>query len=338
MDKVLVNQTIYLGKDAKVTAMGKAREDVVTTCTSKGYGVENIHCRLYKLPLLTNVMAVILNLRMMFRHPRKTEYLIQFPVSCKKSFPLVLRLHKLLGNHVTLLIHDIQSVRVGYPIEEDLKPLRLADELLVHTQAMKDWLNKHGITLPMRVLQLFDYYSEDGMIQPEELLQHKREIVFAGNLSKSEFLPALINHKMDGIHFNLYGLLDNLSIPVNSDASYRGIFESNHTGKIVGGWGLVWDGKSIEALEGLLGTYQHLISPHKLSLYISSGIPVIISDSSAEAQFVKNNNLGITVQSLTCLPEVISSVSDEEYIAMAKSCHKIGEQLRKGSMLKRHLK
>lgn len=42
MDKVLVNQTIYLGKDAKITAMGKAREDVVTTCTSEGYKVENI--------------------------------------------------------------------------------------------------------------------------------------------------------------------------------------------------------------------------------------------------------------------------------------------------------
>lgn len=69
MDKVLVNQTIYLGKDAKITAMGKAREDVVTTCTSEGYKVENILCRLYKLPLLTNIMAVINNIRMILDIP-----------------------------------------------------------------------------------------------------------------------------------------------------------------------------------------------------------------------------------------------------------------------------
>ncbi len=338
MDKVLVNQTIYLGKDAKITAMGKAREDVVTTCTSEGYKVENILCRLYKLPLLTNIMAVINNIRMMLRHPRKTEYLIQFPVSCKKSFPLVLRLHKLFGNHVTLLIHDIQSLRVGYPIEEDLKQLRLADELLVHTNAMRDMLSRHGIKIPMKVLQLFDYYSEDEIIPEEKLLQHKQEIVFAGNLTKSEFLPSLINQDTDGIHFNLYGLLGNLNIPEHSHASYCGIFESNHTGKIVGGWGLVWDGNSIETTDGLLGTYLKLIAPHKLSLYISSGIPVIISETSAEAQFVKDNNLGITVKNLTYLSETVNSVSDEEYIAMAKACHKIGKQLRKGLMLKRHLK
>lgn len=337
MSKVLVNQTICLGKDAKITAMGKAREDVVTTCKSAGYEVEDIHCRLYKLPLLTNIMAVIYNIRMMLRHPRKTEYLIQFPVSCKKSFPLVLLLHKFFGNHVTLLIHDIQSIRVGHPIEDDMKPLRLVNELLVHTKAMKDWLSGHGIKTPMKVLQLFDYYSDDDMIPAETLLRHKQKVIFAGNLSKSEFLPSLISHNMEGIHFNLYGLLGNLNIPEGTGTSYCGIFESNHTGKIVGGWGLVWDGNSIETTSGLLGTYLSLIAPHKLSLYISSGIPVIISESSAQVQFVKENHIGIVVRNLYMLPDAIKSVSDEEYMSMVSACHNIGEKLRHGEMLKRYL-
>ncbi|NRO11242.1 Beta-1,6-galactofuranosyltransferase WbbI [Lactobacillus helveticus] len=46
------------------------------------------------------------------------------------------------------------------------------------------------------------------------------------------------------------------------------------------------------------GNYLRYNDPHKLSLYLASGIPVIIWKKAAEAKFVEENKVGITVDSL----------------------------------------
>ena len=45
--------------------------------------------------------------------------------------------------------------------------------LLVHTDAMKQKLEELGVTTPMRVIQLFDYYSDDSMTATEDVIGHK---------------------------------------------------------------------------------------------------------------------------------------------------------------------
>ncbi len=119
---------------------------------------------------------------------------------------------------------------------------------------------------------------------------------------------------------------------------YLGVFESNHTATVEGGWGLVWDGTSIDTCEGELGDYLRLIASHKLSLYLAMGIPVIVWKESAEAEFVTREGLGIAVSSLKELPDRISAISDDEYGRMLDRCRAQGEILRQGGMLKKRIK
>ena len=71
-------------------------------------------------------------------------------------------------------------------------------------------------------------------------------------------------------------------------------------------------------------------NPHKLSLYLSSGLPVVIWDKAAEAVFVKNNKLGIAVNSLFELQSKLENITEDDYNEMARNVAVIAEKLKKG--------
>lgn len=334
--KVVVNQTIRFKSYSKVSALGKARDDVNRTLSDCGYDVEVIRCKQYPVPFLSNLMGLLKNLVMILRHPLGTEYIVQYPVSSKVIFPWVLRLQRFLGNKVTILIHDIQTVRYGRDLTPDLRVFRLASRLITHTEAMSSWIHAQGITTPTVATQLFDYYTDDDFRPKEDLLRRKQEIVFAGYLKKSSFFAPLSAFDFKDLTFNLYGKIDD-GFHVSGSVCYKGVFQSNHTSTVEGGWGLVWDGTSIDTCEGDLGQYLRLIASHKLSLYLVLGIPVIVWKESAEADFVVREGLGIAVASLKELPERIAAISDETYSQMLDRCREQGEILRRGGMLKRVL-
>lgn len=334
--KVVVNQTIRFKSYSKVSALGKARDDVNRTLSDCGYDVEVILCKQYPVPFLSNLMGLLKNLAMILRHPLGTEYIVQYPVSSKVIFPWVLRLQRFLGNKVTILIHDIQTVRYGRDLTPDLRVFRLASRLITHTEAMSSWIHEQGVMTPTVATQLFDYYTDDDFRPKEDLLRRKHEIVFAGYLKKSSFFAPLSAFDFKDLTLNLYGKIDE-GFHISGNVCYKGVFQSNHTSTVEGGWGLVWDGTSIDTCEGDLGQYLRLIASHKLSLYLVMGIPVIVWKESAEADFVVREGLGIAVASLKELPERIAAISDEAYSQMLDRCREQGEILRRGGMLKRVL-
>ena len=62
---------------------------------------------------------------------------------------------------------------------------------------------------------------------------------------------------------------------------------------LFGSFGLVWDGMSSETCKGSFGEYLRINNPHKTSLYLASGIPVIIWSKAALAEFIEKNKCGI---------------------------------------------
>lgn len=258
--------------------------------------------------------------------------IFQYPVSVPKALPLTIKMMHHKGLKVTFLIHDINAFRYHRNTAKEVATLNKADRLIVHTDAMKRLLCQHGVTTPMTVLHLFDYLSQDEPIAGEGIMSHKHEVVFAGFLKKSKFLPQLCQHSFEGIQFNLYGEKGNMSFEAFPHIHYKGIFDSDHIGSICGGWGLVWDGDSITTCKGDLGEYLRYILPHKLSLYLTVGIPVVVWDQSAVAERVKQEQLGLVISDLRQLPEMISNVSDEQYAAYLTHVRQVGEQLRHGTM------
>lgn len=72
-------------------------------------------------------------------------------------------------------------------------------------------------------------------------------------------------------------------------------------------------------MSGTFGQYLKLNNPHKTSLYLASGIPVIIWKEAALASFIVENNLGFAVDKLSEINEKLSQISDEQYKIMANN-------------------
>ena len=181
------------------------------------------------------------------------------------------------------------------------------------------------------VLNFFDFLAEP--------VQTKRtkgySIVFAGNLAKSKFLSSLDKMADPDLHFNLYGPGLDEKILLYKNLSYYGVHKPYDMPSVVqGSFGLIWDGESIDSCTGVYGEYLRYNSQHKLSLYILSGLPVIIWDEAATAELVKQYKIGITVKHLNEIAEKINALSDDEYQQMQINMHPLAEMISKGECLR----
>lgn len=67
-----------------------------------------------------------------------------------------------------------------------------------------------------------------------------------------------------------------------------------------------------------------------MSLYIRCGLPVIIWEKAGLASFVKKNNIGLCVASLSELEEIFSKIDADQYQEMKKHVLTISERLSQG--------
>ena len=70
---------------------------------------------------------------------------------------------------------------------------------------------------------------------------------------------------------------------------------------------------------------------------MSSGLPVVIWDEAAEATFVKENKVGITVSSLNDLADALNGVTEEDYHEMAANVKVVRDKLISGEYAKNAL-
>ncbi|MCH4017751.1 MAG: hypothetical protein LKE74_04760 [Prevotella sp.] len=318
-----------------------ARLDVMRTFKSIGakkLNFYNIDIRIPKLRgLLQRICDLLLSLYYLLRiHPHDKVY-FQYPF-LSPSLLIIATLFKFKNAEIIYLIHDLESVRYSdcnSLNKKDLKVLNSADRLLVHTDKMKQLLQNKGVTSIMVPIQLFDYYSDDSYIEEKVITtSYSHTIAFAGNLSKSQFLKELDHSDIPNqISFNLYGVKPDWNI-TNPQIDYQGKFSPEHTAMIHAGWGLVWDGNTINTCSGDLGEYLKIISPHKLSLYLAAGIPVIVWKQSAQAELVQNHHLGIVVNTISEIYPILKSITNQEYSCLLRNARKCGNKLRNGAFLK----
>lgn len=254
--------------------------------------------------------------------PLKTAYLVRL------LLPKALKKHKFVA-----LIHDLNSLRGLYGKTGqywDEKILPLFDLVICHNTIMKKYLADHGIPEEkIIVLGIFDYLTN------ESFQSHNKNdgIAIAGNLSpeKSGYISHLLEKEHGKYPIHLYGKgLE--KIP--PDVVYHGAFPPEVLpSQMRGAFGLVWDGDSAETCAGPTGEYLRYNNPHKLSLYLASGMPVIIWKEAALAPFVVENQVGIAVSSLHEIRDVVDRLSDSEYQTMKENAVQIGLRLRKGQYL-----
>lgn len=210
---------------------------------------------------------------------------------------------------------------------EELSLMRRFTYLVVHNNKMKRALAGKGIDEGRLIpLKVFDYMLGDGSFAEIEAIVRRREkefvadraVVIAGNLSpeKAGYLKKLPL----GCDFHLYGVN---CCPLN-DYGKNVCYMGSHPPEelpfnMKGQFGLVWDGDSVETCSGVYGRYLEINNPHKLSLYLVSGLPVIIWRKSAMADFVVKKGLGVAVDSLREIRSRIRDMSENEYKRLCRN-------------------
>lgn len=259
--------------------------------------------------------------------------LVHYPFYSGKKFEeyLVESLDK-IGAKKIALIHDIDSLRfnesvVFGDINGEVEYLNKYDLVISHNPSMTKLLIDKGLKSKIINIGLFDYLNDDKKTNINGSL-YKDKITFAGNLNKSPFLSKLT--VTDGIKFDVFG---NINDPnsINKTLTYNGSVSPEVLSQKLGqGYGLVWDGKSLEKPSGMIGNYLLYNNPYKASSYLSAGMPLIVWDKSAISKFVKENNIGISVGNIKDLSKELSLVSDDEFNEMCKNAAEVSKSLKDG--------
>ena len=263
-------------------------------------------------------------------HFKKDIILIQHPVIYNN------KVYSLLNREKTIiLIHDISGLRNGNEelLKKELGVFKMFKYIIVHNNKMKQYLIDNGVLENnIYVLEIFDYIINDKENENAKIKrQNVTDVVYAGNLKKekSPFVYQLNPKKMNYV-LNLYGL--GMEKSLDKKLKYNGSFEPEDVSTIKGDLGLVWDGNFDESDENLtFKRYTKYNNPHKLSLYMVCGIPVVVWKKSAIADFVKKYNVGYTISNVYD----INNLKFDDYEEKVINARKIGSKLKNGYYTKK---
>ncbi|WP_196603722.1 hypothetical protein [Pectinatus haikarae] len=234
---------------------------------------------------------------------------VQFP----SYSPSVLRgaMRKLYEkNNTVFLVHDVDLLRNFGKAEDEIEILNSASVVIVHNEFMASKLQQYGLLNAHIVnLELFDYLVEKSVKEKN----FEKAVVFAGNLKKSQFLSEWVKTKKK-YALNLYGNGLNEDWVLSDTVNYCGAYPPEvlpH--KISGGFGLIWDGVGTKTCDGDYGEYLKYNNPHKLSLYIAAGIPVIVWNKAAVAALVKKYNIGYCIETLDEINNIMDKIDFDRY-------------------------
>ena len=239
------------------------------------------------------------------------------------------------NNRVILLVHDVDSLRgwKGTHSEQEIEFLNRMEMLIVHNDRMAKELRRLGVDRPMVELGLFDYLLPEKQM-PASLRELDNEIAFAGNLYKSKFLHSQKIESL-GIKLNLYGI-NFLGEKMGwNNVSYKGSFGAEEIPyNLQGSFGLIWDGGEVDTCSGSFGTYMKYNNPHKMSLYIAAGLPIITWKEAAIAELVEDKEIGFCVDSLQEIIFRLRDISSEDYNRYLKNINELQSRVVKGMHLK----
>jgi len=257
--------------------------------------------------IVLKILRVIQCPKMAFSLPAKSTVYFHFPFLAA-VYGLLQKILHWRGIKTIALVIDIDGLRNGDPVmlQQELRALKNFSVIVAHNPAMKTYILSQLPGANVLCIEVFDYNNSHAIAERKL----SNQVCFAGNLSKSDFVYEL--DKITGLQFYLYGehfINDGKEHP---DIFYKGAVEpAALPAMLEGSFGLVWDGPSID----ICNDYLRYNNPHKLSLYLTAGLPVIVWSQSAIAGFVTANNLGFTVNSLKELEFVLQKISIEQFEA-----------------------
>lgn len=336
-------------REKRNTAGMKAPEDIARICAGQGWKrvvlpafPKEKNLIYQRLWLLT--VCPLSWLRLAKQIPRGATLIYQHPMYGK---PIVRRMLPWLKRKrdlkVIAVVHDLESLRGGIAgvvkqrkhmdriVDNEL--LKELDAVICHNAHMRAYLEQQGFD-PKKLVELgiFDYLSDCERIQPEK--GASPSVAIAGNLAytKSAYLYEVFSGGANAnLTMHLYGNRFEPERAVGGMVHHGSFPPEALPAALEGDFGLVWDGLSAETCAGNTGNYLRYNNPHKTSLYLSSGMPVVVWSEAAIADFVRSHRVGITVSDLKDLSRAIEAVTPQEYRELCENTARVGAELRRGA-------
>lgn len=308
------------------TAGTKAKSDVVSFLNKLNFQSINYHVPSNKF---LRIVSGIWQWRSSLKYVKRNDIVIyQYPAYSRFMGDEFVKEVRRKQAKAYIILHDVNSLRMYKNSTADTKReldfFNQFDGIIAHNDHMKVWLQEHGVKPIIVSLEIFDYVASYNM--NTEVISDT--VAYTGNLEKSLFLKKLaINTPVA-----LYGV--NPQNPYLANVKYHGSFDADKLGDAVKeSFGLVWDGSSIDTCDGVLGEYLKFNNPHKTSFYLSKGMPVIIWDQAALADFIIDNKCGIAISSLRELDNALTGLTSMEKSIIKKNALRVGKLIREGNFL-----
>ena len=308
------------------TASLKAKIDIEQILSKDGFNkLYDTNSKIRKFKLIIACVKLLFN--------KDAIIVTQYPFITSGELSILKKVKKIIGFKMVSIIHDVNSLRDvddnTIDKEKEINFFNENDCIISHNEHMTKWFRENGVKTKIVNLQIFDYLSDK--IYDNKNINNFKNVCFAGNLSenKSKFI---YSNELKNLNFKLKLYGPNFEdIKDNENIEYRGVFPPDELAcQFESGFGLIWDGTSVSKCDGINGEYLKYNNPHKTSLYLSSGLPVIIWSEAALAGFIDKYNVGFKLNSLEEIEKILNNMTVEEYEHMLINVKKVQKKLLNG--------
>ena len=333
-------------EERKRTAASKAREDINEIVSQIGFEPIEVEYD-YKTRSEKGFTRALKQLTLDWKNALEKvgngdTVFIQFPLNHHPMW-IAHRIKKLhhRGGRAIVLIHDIDSFRMKQDTlidkmkllkvkVEDKTILNSCDAIIAHNRKMIRNLVKMGIDEKRLIpLEIFDYVLHST--KKENNRCKNDPVAIAGTLRKGK--AGYVYKLPKDTAFNLYGV--GYEGKNDKNTNYQGSFMPEELQNVMkGSFGLVWDGDSADTCDGISGGYLRINNPHKTSLYLACGMPVLVWKDAAISSFVESHKCGISINSLNDINKALANVTNEEYKVLCENAEEISKKLIRGDYTK----
>lgn len=328
-------------KRNRLNAGPKARMDTAFFLEQVGFQIQTVpssrsrywqalYAKVIGPGLLQGLLAPLLGLQKL---DERSRVWCQFPIT--RPTQAVIALAAQRGASTVAFVHDMEGLKSAQPnwalVAQECEALQGFTHVLSLNPTITQVLRDHGVHA-LASLDLWDYRC-DAAQQPA-LAPYSLCVVFAGNLSaeKSGFIASL--GQLGEVDFELYGAELQRGAIVAPNIRFLGSFQPDEppfSGN--GRFGLVWDGSGLDTCCGDFGAYLAYNTPHKTSMYLAKGLPVLVWRGAAVSSLVAEHKAGILIDSLHELPALLKGLSQERYAELQRHAANLGEKIRSGHFI-----
>lgn len=312
------------------TAWSKARADALTILQQEGYAI-------VALPRLSSPLrALSLWWRLRKEFAGGGHILIEYPFDQRKRAYMLYLLRFFAPVKLYALVHDLDSLRFGSAQKREMAVLGLFDGLISHNPSMTRWLREQGYGKKIVELCLFDYLNAQAPPSHEHGISSPIQVLYAGNLArvKASYIYRPELGQLSNVQLSVFGPNFEIGTAQKGVVVHKGVFDPDHP--VLDRryhFGLVWEGTSLLACDGDYGRYLRYNNPHKASLYVSLGLPIVIWSGAALADFVVDQGIGLVIDSLSELEQLPSRVDGDAYQAMVEKVETLRRKVADGGFL-----